>query len=68
MKCKVSLAIGLVLAGLSITAVAALAASKAPAGQCGEYKYWHEGKCLDARNAPSGKTWADEMLAKKWGP
>jgi hypothetical protein len=39
--------------------------ARAP-GSCGEYMYWHNGKCMDARNTPSGKSWSDEMLAKKW--
>ena len=47
-------------------------ATMAPAQDetCGAYKYHdeHTGKCVDARDKPSGKTWADEMLAKKWAP
>lgn len=26
------------------------------AGDCGEYKYWHNGHCVDARTKP-GKDW-----------
>jgi hypothetical protein len=40
-------------------------ASQAP-GACGEHRFWRNGQCVDARNNPSGKTWSDEMLAKKW--
>ena len=35
-------------------------------GSCGQYMYWHEGKCVDARIKPDSKPWSDEMLAKKW--
>ena len=35
-------------------------------GSCGQYMYWQEGKCVDARTKPSDKPWSDEMLAKKW--
>ena len=65
---KVSLILILVLAGSAVTAAVAIAASKVGPGECGAYKYWNKRECLDARNRPSAKTWAEEMLAKKWGP
>ena len=41
-------------------AVAAVGATQAApihhAGDCGEYKYWHNGQCVDARVKP-GKDW-----------
>ena len=44
-------------------AIAAAAASQAAstthhvaAGDCGEYRYWHNGHCVDAREKP-GKGW-----------
>jgi len=34
------------------------------AGGCGEYMYWKDGKCVDARNhAP--EAWPDQMAKKK---
>jgi len=33
-------------------------------GECGEYMYWKDGKCVDARNAPL-EPWADQMAKKK---
>ena len=37
---------------------------------CGVYKYHDEqtGRCVDARDKPSEKSWADQMLEKKWAP
>jgi hypothetical protein len=37
---------------------------------CGVYRYHDEGsgKCVDARDKPTGKTWSEQMLEKKWGP
>ena len=31
------------------------------AGECGEYKYWHHGKCVDAREKP-GKSWMQSVF------
>jgi hypothetical protein len=39
---------------------------EAGGGSCGMYMYQRNGRCVDARNKPSGKSWSDEMLAKKW--
>jgi hypothetical protein len=59
----------LAILGAAITVMAAPIASAAET-TCGVSKYHDEksGKCVDARDRPSGKTWADELLAKKWGP
>jgi hypothetical protein len=43
----------------------AVAASKC-SGTCGEHRYHHKGKCLDARNRPPAMSWSDQMLAQKW--
>ena len=57
-----------VVSTLIIVTTAAIAVAEN--GTCGAYKYHdeHTGRCVDARGKPSGKTWAEEMLAKKWGP
>jgi len=41
-------------------------ANGAGPGSCGQYRFWHDGKCDDARERPSSKPWSDDMLAKKW--
>ena len=33
------------------------------AGGCGEYMYWHDGRCVDARQRP-GKAWAEGMTTR----
>jgi hypothetical protein len=33
------------------------------AGSCGQYMYWHDGKCVDARNRPPDG-WSDSMTKK----
>ena len=38
------------------------------AGECGGYKYWEDGECLDARQKKSGKSWQQESLGKQWKP
>jgi hypothetical protein len=65
--------ISVVLAMASICAAAlaittAVAARRAPPGTCGEYSYSLDGTCVDTRNQKSGKTFADEILAKQWKP
>jgi hypothetical protein len=67
MQYKVPLLTALALAALGAIA-AATAGPRGEAGECGAYKYWHEGHCTDARDKGSGKSWADEMLAKHWKP
>ena len=47
-------------ATVAFIAVAAASATQAAAihhaGECGEYRYWSHGKCMDAREKP-GKDW-----------
>jgi len=51
-------------------AVASATSAAAQKETCGAYKYHdeHSRKCKDARDRPSGKSWVDEQLAKKWAP
>ena len=51
----------------TLAATLALAAPRKPAGTCGEDRYWHHGKCEDAREK-TGKTWTQEILSKHWKP
>ena len=37
------------------------AAERAAAGECGEYKYYQHGQCVDARQKP-GKDWAARVM------
>ena len=50
----------LAAAATYITVAAAGISQAAPvhntAGDCGEYKYWHNGHCMDARTKP-GRDW-----------
>jgi hypothetical protein len=46
-----------------LTARNASAASNSP-GECGEYMYWHNGACVDARDR-SSSSWGDSMSNKK---
>jgi hypothetical protein len=48
---------------LAIAATGIAAASAEEAGSCGEYKYWHDGKCVDARDKPAA-TWSDSMAKR----
>ena len=41
-----------------------MSARAAAPGECGEYMYWKNGKCVDARNAPL-EPWTDQMAKKK---
>jgi len=36
-------------------------AADAP-GECGEYKYWHERHCVDARMKPSSVPWTQTVF------
>ena len=38
-------------------------ARTAAAGGCGEYMYWHDGKCADARARPP-LSWSETMAKK----
>lgn len=47
------------LVALAFIAVATASGTQAAAlhaGECGEFKYWHNGQCVDARTKP-GKNW-----------
>ena len=48
----------------AITVPLTVAAWAAEPGECGEYMYWKQGKCLDARN-PEPEAWSDQMAKKK---
>ena len=41
-----------------------LIARAAGPGECGQYMYWKDGKCMDARN-PTPEAWTDKMAKKK---
>jgi hypothetical protein len=47
-----------------ITAPLTVVAQAAGPGNCGEYMYWKNGKCTDAREAAAG-SWPDQMAKKK---
>jgi hypothetical protein len=44
---------------------ALLAAKK---GACGEFKHWHDGRCVDVRQQATPKPWSDQILSKQWKP
>jgi hypothetical protein len=48
--------LGGVLAVALVDSTSAAPTRRAGPGECGEYKYWHQGHCVDARDAP-GKAW-----------
>jgi hypothetical protein len=55
------------LIGVLLSVVGSAAVSSAPReqrgpGSCGEYMYWHDGKCVDARAKPSGKSWMQSIF------
>jgi hypothetical protein len=52
-----------ILAALTTLAVPYAASAADHPGSCGVYKYWHDGHCVDARNAPA-KSWTDTMASK----
>ncbi len=59
----VSLA-GLTLAGLGTTTLPGADEAQAAApGRCGEYMYWRNGKCVDARNR-GAEPWPEQMRRK----
>jgi hypothetical protein len=57
----------LALAGIGASGFVAAQPRGAP-GECGQYMYWDDGHCVDARDRKSTKSWADETLAKHWKP
>lgn len=59
------LAAGLVAFALMSVSGANAAPKNGNSASCGEYKYHQNGTCKDARSK-AGKSWYDEMMAKKW--
>ena len=55
-------------AAATVAGTHAIAEPKGEPGECGQYMYWHNGECTDARDKGSAKSWADEMLAKHLKP
>jgi hypothetical protein len=53
----------LALAAVLIAVGAAGIARATEPGNCGEFKYWKGGKCVDARE-PEAKPWVDRMMAR----
>jgi hypothetical protein len=68
MQYKLNLLAALALAALGAFAPVAVAAPRAEPGECGGFKYWEDGKCIDARDKKGGKSWQQEMLEKHWKP
>jgi hypothetical protein len=63
----------LYLLALALTALCAItpvaaAAPRAQRGECGGFKYREDGKCMDARERKTGKSWQQEILEKHWKP
>jgi hypothetical protein len=58
------LLVALVLAFGSLSVIATAQAVQRTPGDCGEYMYWKDGKCVDARNK-SSSGWTDTMSSKK---
>jgi hypothetical protein len=55
-------ALGVIASGVA-TAAPATRHEHREAGSCGEYMYWHDGRCVDARER-AGKAWADGMTSR----
>jgi hypothetical protein len=68
MKLSVKNVALLLVGAVTLAATLALAAPRKRAGECGEDHYWHNGKCEDATNRKSEKTWSDEILSRHWKP
>ena len=60
---RVALAAGALAMALPLSAL--LAATK---GACGEFKHWHDGRCVDVRQQTAPKPWSDQILSKQWKP
>jgi hypothetical protein len=56
--------IKLCVALVAITVPLSLSARAASPGECGEYMYWKNGKCVDARSSKA-ESWPDQMAKKK---
>ena len=64
---KVLVSLTTLLGALSVLASFAPGAGSAQAagpGNCGEYMYWQNGKCVDARNR-GAEPWPEQMAKKK---
>jgi hypothetical protein len=62
---RLKLVIHVVAIGALFSVVASMATTAAPRrgpGECGEFKYWQQGKCQDARFKPSGRPWTDKLV------
>jgi hypothetical protein len=61
---KLAVAVAVAVVGAaSVSLPSAQAAVKQRPGSCGEYEYWHDGKCVDARQkAPAN--WSAGMSTK----
>jgi hypothetical protein len=51
------------LATLAVIAFPLSAVEAAGPGECGEFMYWKDGACRDARNAAS-PSWTEQMAKK----
>ena len=61
---------GVRLALLAVLAATAgtIAIAAPRSGKCGAYKYSHHGKCENATDKKSSKTWTEDILSKFWKP
>jgi hypothetical protein len=63
---KLKQACRVVLAFVAIVAAGFTVVQAAGPGQCGPYKFWRDGQCVDAR-AEGQKSWSDRMSGQsKW--
>jgi hypothetical protein len=46
----------------SLVAVSMTAMAANRPGECGEYMYWHDGHCADARAKPSTTPWQKSVF------
>jgi hypothetical protein len=61
---QIIFASALAISAASVTkAVAQKAAGQDEPGECGEYTYWKNGHCVDARNSPP-KAWSETMTSR----
>ena len=59
-------AVRAIAAATVIAAGTSLASQAAGPGGCGQYMYWHDGRCIDARGQ-GAKSWIDTMKgSSKW--
>ncbi len=61
---KLTVRASLIVALLAITAFGVTkAGAEDEPGRCGEYKYWQDGQCVDARNK-ADPAWVDRMMSR----